>query len=89
MFIVYLKYHNIDFDNNLKNSFEKFLGINCNRCWINQLSKQEQTNIISFLSEHIDKILELIYKNGLCLNEEDKPKIFKFTKVEWFVLFKN
>jgi hypothetical protein len=76
MFILYLNYKNIDFDNNLKNSFKKFLGINCNRCWINQLSEQEQHNIVSFLTEHVDIILELIFKNGLCLRKEDKSSIF-------------
>ena len=74
--VISLKYNNINLEDILYKSFEKFLGINCNRCWINQLSEQEQHNIVSFLTEHIDIILELIFKNGLCLRKEDKSSIF-------------
>lgn len=48
------------------------------RWWLNEMDAKVVNEMVNFLKTHYHLILQLIFSNGLCLNDEDKPKIFIF-----------
>jgi DNA (cytosine-5)-methyltransferase 1 len=76
--IKYFKYNNIIIDNNIIIIFKKFLGIEQNRCWMTDMTLDEQSSIIKFLNIHKDLLYQLIFCTGLCKNYIDKAYLFIF-----------
>ena len=44
--------------------------------------------LIKYLKNHYNIILELILKSGLCINEDDKAKLFIFNNVSYTDTYK-
>ena len=76
--IKYFKYNNIIIENNIIIIFKKFLGIEQNRCWMTDMTLDEQSSIIKFLNLHKDLLYQLIFCTGLCKNYIDKAYLFIF-----------
>jgi len=51
---------------------------NKQRYLMNELEKEGKDRIVNFLKTHYDKIIELIFFSGLCVDDDDKAEMFIF-----------
>lgn len=51
---------------------------NKKRFWMNELPKNEQKNILDYIKKNYDTIMEIIFKYGCCLEDENKAEYFIF-----------
>ena len=60
----YFRYYNIIIDTNIICIFKKFLGIDQDRCWMTDMTTDDQLYITNFLNLHKELLYKLIFVMG-------------------------